>query len=393
MGNLFALKTEVLSTEMRLLLALLAAEKTWDLPDRFPDLFRTADWEEFVKLALHHRVYPNLYPKMKNLGEDAVPAEVIGCLYAHYSRNTFQMLHLSAEMEFLDGELARRNIRALFLKGPVIAKDLYGDISLRTSCDLDLLIPMSELSGAESMLSSLGYIKDDYIHTVLNDWKWRHHHTTFTHPKKGVKVELHWRLNPAPSGEPDFEELWGRRRISGLTSRPVAYLGKEDLFLFLVSHGARHGWSRLRWLLDIKQLLLQRPDAGKLTALLRKYRYYHVGGQALTLAQELLDAEIAGELGRMERAPKSRAMAQAAMFYLERMVNLHSLPVPDDVASYHKRHQFALFAPVQKLVFILSFLFPYPEDAETLPLPKPLHFLYVPLRPFLWAWRKSKRFT
>ncbi|NGM85587.1 nucleotidyltransferase family protein [Paenibacillus sp. 7124] len=392
MGNPFALKTEALSTEMRLLLAILAAEKAEDLPVRFPDLFREADWEEFVKLALHHRVYPNLYPRMKNLGE-AVPGEVTGCLFAHYSRNTFQMLHLSAEMEFLDGELARRNIRALFLKGPVIAKDLYGDISMRTSCDLDLLIPLVELSGAEVMLTSLGYIKDDYIHTVLNDWKWRHHHTTFTHPKKGVKVELHWRLNPAPSGEPDFEELWERRRLSKLTGRPVAYLGKEDLFLFLVSHGARHGWSRLRWLLDIKQLLLQRPDAGRLIALLRKHRYYHVGGQALTLARELLDAEIAGELGRMERAPKSRAMAQGAMFYLERMVNLHSLPVPEDVASYHKRHQFALFSPVQKLVFVLSFLFPYPEDAETLPLPKPLHFLYVPLRPFLWAWRKSKRFT
>jgi hypothetical protein len=44
----------------------------------------------------------------------------------------------------------------------------------------------------------------------------------------------------------------------------------------------------------------------------------------------------------------------------------------------------------QKIQFIASFMFPYPEDAETLPLPKALHVLYFPLRPFLWGWRKVK---
>ena len=57
---------------------------------------------------------------------------------------------------------------------------------------------------------------------------------------------------------------------------------------------------------------------------------------------------------------------------------------------YHKRHLFSLMSNQQKFLFIMSFLYPYPEDAEILPLPKYLHFLYFPLRPFLWAWRKSK---
>ena len=38
----------------------------------------------------------------------------------------------------------------------------------------------------------------------------------------------------------------------------VYILGREDLFLFLVSHGARHGWSRLRWLIDIHQIVKTR---------------------------------------------------------------------------------------------------------------------------------------
>ena len=43
-------------------------------------------------------------------------------------------------------------------------------------------------------------MKDDYIQTVLNDWKWRHHHVTYFHPEKEIKLEIHWRLNPARKG-------------------------------------------------------------------------------------------------------------------------------------------------------------------------------------------------
>ena len=52
------------------------------------------------------------------------------------------------------------------------------------------------------------------------------------------------------------------------------------------------------------------------------------------------------------------------------MVNLHTDPVPEDVAKYHKRHLFSLMSNQQKIFFILSFLYPFPTDAETLPLPK-----------------------
>lgn len=77
----------------------------------------------------------------------------------------------------------------------------------------------------------------------------------FSSPEK-IKVEIHWRLNPGPGREPSFNELWERKAISSITTnQPIYILGNMDLFLFLVSHGARHGWSRLRWLEDIDMLL------------------------------------------------------------------------------------------------------------------------------------------
>lgn len=388
MSNLFTLDIEELSIEMQLLLALIRVENIEDVAAIPEKLFEQSDWNSFIELARHHRVYPYLYNKLKGVTEDRIPSIVIRIFLAEYRRNTFLMLHLSGEMEIVEKALSENSIRALYLKGPVLAQDLYGNLSLRTSCDLDLLIPISELNRAEALLITLGYTKDDYIHTVLNDWKWRHHHITFFHPEKGVKVEIHWRLNPAPSKQPNFEELWKRRRTSSLSKQPIYYLGREDLFLFLVSHGARHGWSRLRWLLDIKQLIVQELDADFLTSLLRKHSYLHIGGQALVLVSGLFKVPIPHELFSIMNTRRAERLGYEAMFYLKRIVSLHSNPIPDDVDRYHKRHMFTLLTKRQKLQFVLSFLFPYPEDAETLPLPKALHVLYVPLRPFLWVWRK-----
>ena len=85
-------------------------------------------------------------------------------------------------------KLFKEKDNTLVLKGPVLAADLYGDVSLRTSSDLDILIPIQDLEKAEKLLLMQGYEKDDYIQTVLNDWKWRHHHVTYFHPQKGNKI-------------------------------------------------------------------------------------------------------------------------------------------------------------------------------------------------------------
>lgn len=319
---------------------------------------------------------------------ESVPSVVTQRLKWEYRRNTVQMLQLSGEMGNIGESLARLNIRSLFLKGPVLAQDLYGDISLRTSRDLDFIVPMEQLTETEALLVSLGYVKEEEFESILGDWKWREHHNTFNHPAKNIKVEVHWRLSPGPSKEPDFDELWKHARTSSQLGQNVHYLGREDLFLFLAAHGARHGWSRLRWLLDIKQLLLQEPDAGVLTGLLRRYNYDSVGGQALILAADLLEAPIAPGLSGLTDKPKARRLAQLALFYVARMVNLHNPPLEPEVERHYKYYQPAILTPWHQFLYAAGFLYPYAVDEKTLPLPKPLHFLYFPLRPFLWTWRK-----
>lgn len=384
----FSLDLSLLPKELNLLLEIIKIENHGSKHDKY---LKDIDWKKFLDLAMHHRVFSIIYPKMKGLDESVVPPFVIQALQRQYKKNTFQMLHLSAEMEKVCRLFSENKIRVLFLKGPVLATDLYGDISLRTSCDLDVLIPIHDLDRAEQLLEEKGFVKDDYIQTVLNDWKWRHHHITFFHPHLKIKLEIHWRLNPGPRKEPEFNELWERRRKSAITKYPIYFLGREDLFLFLITHGARHGWSRLRWLVDIHQIMKQQIDWTELTKLLKKYQSFHIGGQALILSSHLLNTPITKEMNPMTKGIRSQNLAQGAIFYLEKMINLHTDPVPEDVSKYHGQHLFSLMSFEQKLLFILSFLHPYPKDAEVLPLPNHLHFLYFLLRPFLWVWRKTRK--
>lgn len=376
--------------ELQLILNLLKTQSGSNITEIKGEL-KNIDWKHFLELVFHHRIYPILYEKVKMFGEDLIPVYVIHTLGKAFKKNTFEMLYLCAEMEYLASIFNERQIRMMVLKGPVLAQDLYGDLSLRTSKDLDILISIRELEKADQILQQDGYIKKEFINLSLNDWKWRNHHFEYFHPEKRISIEIHWRLNPFPGGGPDFVELWQRKRKSSLTNYPIYYLGREDLFLFLASHGSRHGWFRLRWLVDINQMINQEINWKILINQLKRYQYIPAGGQALALASGLLDAQIPSELMKLVKRKKSKKLAQAAIFYLEKMVDLHTEPVPKDIDDYHKKHLNSLLTKRKRFLYVLSYLYPYPLDAETLPLPKKLHILYFPLRPFLWVWRKTKK--
>ncbi|MBS4209171.1 nucleotidyltransferase family protein [Bacillus sp. FJAT-50079] len=382
------LKVTKIPKELKLILKIIKGEN-----ELSKEWYVDIDWDLFLNLALHHRLYPLLYSELMKTEGYLIPSHISKSFYHYYQQNTYRMLHLYGEMEKMSRLFNDNKIRHLFLKGPILAADLYGDISKRTSGDLDILVCIEDLNRVNELLESKGYEKDEYILTVLNDWKWRHHHFTYYHPSHGTKIEVHWRLNPAPSKEPTFDELWSRKKKSSIASYPTYIMGDEDLFFFLVTHGARHGWSRLRWLVDIHQMIKKNLKWDRIYDLLRKYQSDHIGGQSIILANQLLGTIITKDMSPFIKGNRPNRLAKESMFYLEQMVNLHTEPVPNEIAKYHKKHLFSLMSFQQKSLYILSMLHPYYTDVETLPLPKEFHFLYFPLRPFLWILRKTRKHT
>ncbi|MGE7636524.1 nucleotidyltransferase domain-containing protein [Peribacillus frigoritolerans] len=387
MDNNSNLDLDLIPKELGVLLDILKIEKDDSILEKgLEDVFKEIDWDHFLLLARHHRVYPIVYAKLQKINRKGIPRHVIEILYQEYKRNTFQMLHLSCEMELVSKLFADNQIRILFLKGPVIAFDIYGDISLRTSKDLDVLIPIHKLEKAEELLLSCGYEREEEI--LLKESKWRSHHVTYIHPTKNIQLEIHWRLQPRPSKEPSFNELWEQKRVSTITSYPIYFLGKEDLFFYLVSHGARHGWFRLRWLLDIDQMIRKGIDFDKANILFEKYKSCHLGGQALILASHLLETPVNDKMKILTAEDRSKKLAQMAIHLIKEQLPLHIITS----TNYFRRYLISLKASnMQKLIHIVLLFYPSSVDAKTLRLPKLLHFLYFPLRPFLWVWRKTRK--
>ncbi|MGG0283596.1 nucleotidyltransferase family protein [Peribacillus butanolivorans] len=385
MDNKFSLNLKHISKELRLIFEII--KKRNDDRIILNEYFINIDWKYFLQLVNHHRVYPLIYLTLNKIENKLIPPHVIQTLYKEYRRNTLKMLQLSGEMEIISKLFAENKIRLLFLKGPVIAAELYDDISLRTSKDLDIIIPLSVLEKAEALLISFGYVREEENPTLLNEQKWRYYHVTYFHPIKGVQIEIHWRLEPRPSKEPCFNDLWERKRVSILTSYPVNFLGKEDLFFYLTTHGARHGWFRLRWLVDIDQMVRKGLCIRETNLSLKKYKYHHIAGQALILTSQLLNSPINEEMKFLTERSHSKKLAQSSILFIREMASL------DIIMSnnYYKHYRLSLKSNLQKFLSFLILFYPVYTDTEILKLPKHFHFLYFPLRPFLWAWRKTKK--
>ncbi|MFA9457489.1 nucleotidyltransferase family protein [Halalkalibacter sp. AB-rgal2] len=346
------------------------------------------NWDRFLNYAIHHRLYPVLYPIIKRSNVD-FPKTIMAALEERYQANTFKMLYFTSEMERLSVRFFQQKLHVLFLKGPILA-ELYGDLSLRTSSDLDALVPINELSKMDQLLKEEGFIREEPLPTILNDWKWRQHHTVYKHEESGMKFEVHWRLHPGPGKEISFNTLWANKRLHSQLNGHVYCLGYEDLFVFLIIHGARHGWFRLRWLLDIHHMLHMDLNWELVCAHIKQYYHPAVAGQALFLTSEMFRTKIPEKLTHLMNR-KAERLSRTVLYYLEDLVDPHSEPLPREISVYNRRYLFSLMSFKKKCVVMMGYLYPYPEDARTLKLPRKLHYLYFLLRPFLWVWRKTRR--
>lgn len=387
----------MMPNEFRLLVEIMKMKNDKSIGS-FKELLINTDWEFFLQLAIHHRVYPLIYSKLKNADERFIPKDVIENLYRYYKKNTINMLFLSGEMENLSELFSVNQIRLLFLKGPVIAFDIYGDISLRTSKDLDILVQKTDLNIVEELLLSYGYTREELQDKVEKS----RHHITYFHPQKKIEIEIHWRLNPPPMKEPSFNELWNRKRVSTLTTHQVYLLGEEDLFLFLISHGSRHGWFRLRWLADIDQIVQNKVNSSKNSFSLKTYQHQHLGGKAdlliehaLILASVLMSTPINKDIHSLDEGKRSRKLAHLAIkFILEhgpKSKKNQPFSIKTNLQSAFNifHYEFSIKSNLQKFIYLMELFKPSTADTQTLKLPKSLHFLYYPLHPFLWFWRKT----
>src|SRR5687768_14522698 len=95
------------------------------------------DWDSLLQLADYHRLTPLLARAMR---AHPKPAYVHDALQSAARVNAQRSLLLFAHSTRISATFRSHGLDALFLKGPLLAQQIYGDLSLRVSGDVDVLV-------------------------------------------------------------------------------------------------------------------------------------------------------------------------------------------------------------------------------------------------------------
>lgn len=216
------------------------------------------DWKQFIDLVRWHKLSPLIYKMLNTYYLDSVPSTEMNTLKSHCEKNSFRVIQLTTELVRIGNLFQKENISFITLKGPLLTKKIYGDVTLREPRDLDLFIPKHHLSIAHQILLRQGYrlYFPKKIPRYLSLYTKYQKDFSYFHPSKHICIELHWRLF---QNQHDFEystnQLFEKAETESLMGFPFKTMSKEIELLYLLYHGALHSWNRLCWLYDVKQYL------------------------------------------------------------------------------------------------------------------------------------------
>ena len=97
------------------------------------------NWDAVYEAGLRHAVLPLLYQGLQKANQGLLP-EGAGVIRDAYRSNAHRNLRLAKTALQLSELLHQQGVESLLIKGPATAVLAYGDLSLRSFVDLDLLI-------------------------------------------------------------------------------------------------------------------------------------------------------------------------------------------------------------------------------------------------------------
>jgi hypothetical protein len=258
---------------------------------RIGELARSLDWPRLLVLAEEHGVLGHLAKPLLALNENLVPAEIRRMLLERYRAQLFSTLRMNAELFRLLELFAAKDIPALVVKGPVLAMQAYGDATMRSYGDLDLLIRQRDIRRATESLIAKGYqaaVPLSAIDAGIIPGQY-----LFRKPEPKLIVELHndFTLRYFPRRLP-IEDFFTRQICVSLDAHEAPALAVEDELVLICIHGAKHLWERLIWIADVAALVSRQTsiDWRGATATAKEVgaeRMLHTG---LRLASDLLHA-------------------------------------------------------------------------------------------------------
>lgn len=212
-------------------------------------------WDALFTLADQRGVLPLLAQALLSV-QNQVPEEALKNLKQTYQANLHKALLLSREFVRIVECLSHASIEFLPYKGMTLAETIYGDLALRQSGDIDLLIHAGDLKRVQQAVAQLGYTP----HVTLSEDEQSEYlrsgyECAFDGAAGRNLLEVQWALQPRfYAVDVDMKELFRRAQTVSVAGSIVKSLAPEDLFIVLALHAAKHVWGNLIWLCDLERI-------------------------------------------------------------------------------------------------------------------------------------------
>ncbi|HTY56221.1 MAG TPA: nucleotidyltransferase family protein [Candidatus Binataceae bacterium] len=360
------------SPEDQLVLLLARGSLSAEIRARAADLLaRRLDWPMILDQPQYYRIFPLLYRHLQTLGFAGVPDQARNQLETVIrevaATNAFAARGLIELLRLFD----QAGIPAIPLKGMALAESLYGDLTLRVSDDIDILIPRASAGRAIELIATLGYRAESAqwsigrLLTSFIEYPFVREGSAYAHD-----LDLHWGVlwwRPLDKGA--VEDLWMEARSTTVLGVRAYAMSPEWEFLFLAAHAARDAWLGLKWLADIQQACARGGiDWDRVWEKAERFEWQEVLELTASVCNYLVGPP-----------PFAKGPVREIPSWLKPYIQMQHPParVIPIVHLHLLRHN------SERLRYVLhGLLIPTSTDWEFLPLPAYLRFLYYPVRVF-----------
>ena len=339
------------------------------------------DWLKAIDLASGHGLSPILSCQVQHHATARVPETIRVCLTERFRAQTIRNFELTRELLEVLSVLENSGVGALAFKGPVLAQQLYGHLSLREFLDLDILVAPTDASTVIALLSAKGF-EPQFILTrqQFSRLQTMRSQMGLYHPAKNVLVEVHWALlSPGYTFSPAAQIAWESIQTVSIAGRAIQTFSNETQLLFACLHQSKHSWSRLAWLMDLAALIRQSPamDWQQIQKRAGSFGTARMIRVSLRLVQLLFQVTLPARItGWVTDDACSNKIAEKILKRLLLADTKSDRPTPLDPLFRASMESLADRA----FYWFDTMLRPTPLEWALLPLPDRLYALYYPIR-------------
>ena len=226
------------------------------------------EFNQFRAFTDLHHLSGYLYLHIKGCPlEGLFPPEQLEYLGRRYALQRQRCDEILLEAAHIQDTFKAAHQSVLFLKGPFVAQQFYGDMHQRFHWDIDILVPREDVLAADQLLRGAGYSKLSLV-LVGNNAMTRFTHTYDYHKRIGgpdqsvqrqyLPLDLHWSLRSHFSYRLNYENIWEQQEECQLQGRSFPVLSAEYALVMNVLGifcDIELGTTRLKSFLDLYKML------------------------------------------------------------------------------------------------------------------------------------------